>query len=277
MRRFLISGVFLAVGSVGLAQVPTFDVVSVKRDRSDRPAGIRVLPGQINAVRVTLHDLILRAYNVHESQVDGGPDWLKSERFEVVARAAAVPAGGTPRLLVMLQGLLVERLALRVRSERREQPAYTLVPARDDRRGGPNLRASVVDCAANPASPVPNTMSLTADGWPPCGLTFTRTLVGSTRLNTHVRQSAVSIAELGYRLQPAVGRPIVDRSGLAGLFDVEYTYSSGSIAEAGAGGASVPDAPDLFTAVREQLGLKLESRREAIDMLLIESAALIEN
>jgi uncharacterized protein (TIGR03435 family) len=286
MRKFFVSLVLLAAGSLAAAQVPTFDVVSVKRDPSDRPSGIRLLPnGQINAVRVTLHDLILRAYNIHESQVIGGPAWLKTERFELVAKAAE--PSGMPRLLSMLEALLVDRFALRARGERREMPVYVLLPLREDGRpgsasakaaaDGPNLNATTVDCAANPAPPVPNTLSLSADGWPPCGLTFMRTLRGPTRLNTHVRQSAVSIVELGYRLQPVVGRPVVDRSGLGGLFDVEYTYSSGSIAATQAGDAAVPDAPDVFTAVREQLGLKLESRREAIDVLVIESAALIEN
>jgi uncharacterized protein (TIGR03435 family) len=277
-RAGLLTVLFLVGVSTAAAQPAAVDVASIKSDASDRPSAIRLLPGgQITATRVTLHDLILRAYQLHESQVVGGPDWLKSARFEVVAKSSTPPSGGMPAVLSMLQALLVDRFGLRIRRELREVPVYVLIPVRDDGRAGANVRASRVDCAANPASPVPNSMTLTSDGWPPCGLTFTRTLVGTARVNAHVRQSAVPMSEVAYRLQPAAGRAIVNRSGMTGLYDVEYTYSSGSIAGGGAADAEVPDAPDLFTAIREQLGLKLESRREAIDVLVIESAALIEN
>jgi uncharacterized protein (TIGR03435 family) len=263
----------LAFAVTASAQAPSFDVASVRPEaaaEARRPTGVRLLPtGQLTATAVTVHELILRAWGIHESQVIGGPDWIRSERYEIQARVETPPASGIAGMLPMLRTLLAERFGLRVRSESQMLSAYVL-RRRDRDRLGPDIRPSTLDCAANLPSPLPNTMTLSADGWPPCGLTLMRTLVGETRQRIELTQAAVPIAELAFRLQPIVGRPVVDQTGLAGIYDLRFVYSQ-QTANNPAGVASMPDAPDLFTALDRQLGLALASERTAVPVLVIES------
>jgi uncharacterized protein (TIGR03435 family) len=265
---FVLSISALTLRSQGAA---TFEVASVRPDDSRRAPGIRVLPnGQFTAAAVTLHDLIMRAYGVHESQVIGGQGWVTSDRYEVVAKASGPPPGGTADVLTMLQTLLAERFRLRMRTESRPLSAY-VVTMRVNGRLGPGIRVSTVDCAANMPSPVPSAMTLTADGWPPCGLTLTRTWLGDTRVRAEVKQSAVSMREFAFRLQGLVGRPVVDRTDLSGLFDIEYVYVRDTAANTGGIPAAPADAPDLFTAFDRQLGMRIESDRVEVPVLVIDS------
>ncbi len=213
---------------------------------------------------------MLRAYALHDSQLSGGPGWIASERFDVLAKAAAPPPGGVPDVLVMLRKLLADRFALRTHTETRPLAAYVLRVARADGRLGPQLRPSTVDCKTNPAPPTPNTAPTNADGWPPCGLSLTRTMVAGGRSRSDARHSAVTMREFAIALQNAVDRPVVDRTGLAGVFDIEYAY----LREGAAVSPDSPvaaDAPDLFTALREQLGLRLESQTLPVDTLVIDA------
>jgi uncharacterized protein (TIGR03435 family) len=246
----------------------------VRPNRSgDRSSGTRpVATGQFTATNVTLRDLTLRAWALHESQLLDAPDWVASERYDIVARSAAPPGGGVRDVWLMVRGLLVEHFQMRVREDTRVLPAYELVPARDDRRLGPRIRQSVVDCAANPVPIVPNTAPLDGSGWPPCGLAYVMTMLGApgARSRSSVKQSAVSMEEVAGRLMSAAGRPVIDRTGLAGRFDVEYEYVTAGAAAPG-GDATLVDVPDLFTALREQLGLELRPARTAVPVLVIES------
>jgi uncharacterized protein (TIGR03435 family) len=106
---------------------------------------------------------------------------------------------------------------------------------------------------------------------PPCGLALVRTTVNAdgTRNRTAMRQSGVPIREIAARMQGFAGRPVVDGTGLTGTFDVTYDFDTPTGA---APPASASDTGDLFTAVREQLGLKLDARQAAVDTLVIVSA-----
>ena len=125
----------LAVASVLLSAVlaaqsadipaPAFEVASVMPSRSGGPAGgIRpIATGQLTARNVTLRALILRAYALHDSQLSGGPGWLGSDRYDVTAKAARPPAGGTRDVVAMLRTLLADRFQLRTHTETRPLPA----------------------------------------------------------------------------------------------------------------------------------------------------------
>jgi uncharacterized protein (TIGR03435 family) len=156
MLRALVLRVLVAVlASASLAaQTLTFEVASIKPNRNAGapPGGIRPLPnGRLNATNVTLEELLRRAYRLHESQLIGGPAWMKSDRFDVIASAGAAPARGVDDVLLMLRALLLERFRIDASLEKRELPAYVLTHARPDRTLGPNLRPSSVECSKNQA------------------------------------------------------------------------------------------------------------------------------
>jgi hypothetical protein len=132
-----------------------FEVASVKPNKSgDGRISIQMQPGgRFTATNFPLRELIRMAYGVQNSQLVGGPDWIGSERFDIVAKAESDPSpsppGGPPGpMLMMVRNLLVERFKLAVHNETKDLPIYALVMARADGRLGPQLRASQVDCAA---------------------------------------------------------------------------------------------------------------------------------
>jgi uncharacterized protein (TIGR03435 family) len=253
--------------------VLSFSAASVRPNQSGgRPGGIRPLPsGRLTATNVTLRELILRAYGLHDSQLVGGPSWVASDRFDVVANSEAPPPGGTRDVMAMLRTLLVERFALRTRTEKRTLLTYALLPARSDRMPGPQLRASTVDCSANPVSPAPNAAQTDAQGWPPCGLALVRTTVGKARTRVEGKHSAVTMQELALNLQTTLGRPVIDRSGFTGTFDVEYAFSVENPTVGAAAPAQPADLPDMFTALQEQIGLKLDAQRNPVDVVVIDA------
>jgi uncharacterized protein (TIGR03435 family) len=174
-------------------------------------------------------------------------------------------------MMLMLRGLLDERFALRLRTEMRSLSTYALQLARTDGRLGAQLRTSTIDCAANLASPTPNTASVDSQGWPPCGLALVRSMVGKLRTRVEAKHSAVTMQQFAGALQRVVGRPVLDRTGLVGTFDLEYAYVQENPSTAAGAAAEPADLPDLFTALQEQLGLKLEPSKDAVEVLVIDS------
>src|SRR4051812_25010542 len=127
---------------------PAFDAASIKRNNSkDTRNRFETAPGRVNGVNVPVRFVIRQAYRLPESRIVGGPAWIDTDRFDIVAKA---PTGPTPweSLFAMLRGLLVDRFALVTHSETREMPVYSLRRVRMDRLG-PGLRPSSSDCAAN--------------------------------------------------------------------------------------------------------------------------------
>ena len=253
---------------------PAFDAASIRVNKVGGSSGVRPLPtGQFTATNVTAFELIRRAWAVHPSQIIGRARWINEERFDVLARSAQRPAGGVPVTLLMVQRLLEDRFKLRVRRETRDLSAYALVLRRSDGRLGPGLRQAERDCTANAAPPTPNTAPLGADGWPPCGLQYMLTLTGdgSKPHRTNVRMSAMSMDDLAERLQNVADRTVVNLTELPGTFDIEYEYASQAGTPLTASATSPADAVDFFTAVEEQLGLKLDARRLLVPVLVVDS------
>jgi uncharacterized protein (TIGR03435 family) len=252
---------------------PSFEVASVKPNKSaDARVMVGMQPGgRYTATNVPLRMLIRQAYDVQDSQVVGGPDWIGSDRFDVTAKAPDGESGQSPGELMrlMVQSLLADRFSLVLHTETREMPVYSLVVARSDGRLGKSLTPSVADCtAARGRRGGPPAAPPQPGRRPQCGL-----MIGIGRMAA----GGMRLSELARSLSSQVGRIVLDRTGLDGAYDFELTYAPEQRLPAGAlfnGGTEPPpvdpNAPSLFTALQEQLGLKLDSDRGPVEVLVID-------
>jgi uncharacterized protein (TIGR03435 family) len=292
MRRWLTGSVLIATAVVagvrpGLrAQPPTFEAASVKPNRSGEQRSRFDTPGnRYIATNVTLNELIGWAYGDPgpppelrpNYQMSGGPSWKDTDHFDVDAITGnEAPAESVPFLqriqlkMLMLQTLLAERFKLSVHHDTREGPVYSLVLASRDGRVGPQLLRSETDCnaiaargriGAGPAPPPPTS---TVPG-PLCGI---RIGLGTLQIGS---QSIPAIARL---LARAVGRPVLDRTGLNGAFDLSLDFDTAGLPGYATPPGVIPpntaDKPSLYTALQEQSGLKLEAGRGPIDILIVD-------
>lgn len=256
---------------------PVFGAVSIKPNRSGIGFGIRVTPGRVTAANTSLLQLISVAYQVQAFQIVGGPNWLQSDRFDVVATVddstTTPPAFGmSESVRGMLRALLADRFKLLLKHETRDIPAYSLVVARSDLALGPQLRASDRDCAQNVAGiPAPATPSKVEPSVPlACGF---RGLPGM------IQMGSLPIAQLASSLSQILGRLVLDNTGLAGRFDAELKWAPdqgpsqiGSASTLDSSAVSTnQDPPSIFTALREQLGLKLDPTRAPFQVIVVES------
>jgi len=252
------------------APAPAFDVASVKQNKDGGPSSVRVLPGgMLTVTNNNLRNIIRNAWNITNDQIVGGPDWLDSDRFDITAKASQ--PFGQDQARAMLQALLADRFGLATHNETRELPVYLLVLARKDGALGPQMKKADVDCAALFASvaaggKMPERLP---NGNLPCGI--------SVRLNQGqgvVTGNGVAMEQLARNLVGGVGRIVVDKTGLAGYYDINVTFAADGPPSAGAPAAPAPDpgGASLFTAMQEQLGLKLEPGRAPISVLVIDRA-----
>jgi uncharacterized protein (TIGR03435 family) len=190
----------------------------------------------------------------------GGPDWIDSDRFDILASA---PAGTSESaMLTMLQTLLADRFKLVMRREAREMAVYSLVIAQNAGRIDKALLP--VDCKASRTESAVVRKAVAH----PCSALLTRQ--PGTGMSTY-QSEGVSLNELANMLSRRVGRPVINRTGRAGEFQFELSWLNDLQASPVATPAGANDGPTLFTALQEQLGLKLESSRGAVEMLVIES------
>jgi uncharacterized protein (TIGR03435 family) len=256
-----------------------FETASVKpNDSRNGRRDVSLAGGRFAMTYSTLHELIVFAFPRpdgrlrSESEIVGEPPWLNVDHFDVVAKppegqgvrfdAGNTGAGGSTaadlsavdRIRMMLQSLLADRFKLSVHHEPRDLAVYELRVDRGDGRLGPQLKRVDVDCAAQRGS----------DQF--CG--GFRTVAPG-----HIVGRGVTLSLLAQFLELPAGRNVFDRSGLHGAFDVELQYAPDRLQLRGPD-TPVPDqnAVSVFTALREQLGLKLESARASIDVLVIDRA-----
>ena len=276
MRRLMLLAIVFATPSAWAApQAARFDVASVRAGGTPGAfPGVSILPGgRISAPNVTLRELIRNAYGFDETRTVGGPEWIAEARFAVEAKAARADA--TPsQLQAMLAALLAERFSLKIRHAPRELPVFLLTLARADGRLGPALRRAGVACEpiTRPPDLPPRPSRLDSL---PRGLTLAITEGRCPTMSAPgwMAGRAITMAQLAYRLEPYAGRPVIDRTNLAGEFAFELRY--GAELPPVVAGARVPPASDgesLFTAVREQLGLALKAARAPIDVIVIDGA-----
>ena len=289
------------------AESPTFEVASVKPAEPQAMGMMRVRmgggpgtpdPGQLTYSNASLKDVLINAYAVKGYQING-PKWLDSERFDIMAK---IPKGATKeQFQLMLQNLLAERFKLTLHHETKELPMYALVVG----KGGPKLKESVDDDPAAPppppppppppgsdgAGPVMGRMRVGADGTPqlPPGVGKNGMMMmimnGRMRLVANHRPITALLEMLSNQL----GRPVVDATELKANYDFTLDFAPDGMNgpmgmmpppppqhDGGPGGgapmASAPDAggPTIFTALQEQLGLKLEQRKGPVDLLVID-------
>jgi uncharacterized protein (TIGR03435 family) len=235
----------LLLASTCWAQQPQFEVASVKPSRPDaigsnfnRRAG-----GGIEAVNVSLKELILFAYDIREQQLVGGPAWLDKARYDVLAKPQENdnPTGAKRpfeedfrQIRLKMRSLLADRFQLVVHNETRQLPIYALVVA----KGGPHLTPSTSE-----------------------GLTIHNQEGRVECKKVTMKQFAEN--SLTYRM----GRTVVDKTGLTGEYDFDFRYAEDQA-------ASSPDSelPDFLTALREQLGLRLEGQQGPVDVIVIDRA-----
>jgi uncharacterized protein (TIGR03435 family) len=262
---------------------PRFDVASIKQNVSnDGIVQIQRTGTRYTARGVTLALLIRNAFDVQESQVIGAPAWADADRFDIVAtmpdQASAPPvaSGALSRQALMVQALLEERFRLTTHKEQRDLAVYALVPARKDGQLGPALVRSTVDCTALLAAPRGRGA---APGAPPAGQPAPCSTSVSPGAIIARGQTMAQLATTLSRLTntgSSLGRMIVDRTGLDGYFDVELRFTPDRMPNFGPGGpppgmpAIDPNAASIYAAIQEQLGLKLESQRAPIDVLVID-------
>lgn len=244
--------------------LPRFEVATVKPNTSGdgrmqtvtRPGGVFV------AVNAPLKLLIADAYiGAQPGAVDrilGGPEWVQSARYDVNAKASAEwrlsPTGPPVELLLMVRTLLEDRFQLKVHRETRELPAYELVAARPGTLG-PKLRKSGAACDAilvRPPQPPAGVRPECGFGGGPGGL----------------MAGGIAMAQLAQFLQ-RIGRPVIDKTGLAGRYDFDLAFAP--LAPPAAGAAADPSLPTIFIALEEQLGLKLQSTNGPLDVFVIDS------
>jgi uncharacterized protein (TIGR03435 family) len=253
---------------IATAQTPTFEVASIKPNVSGEPGTHFGLPGggRFTATNATARELVRMAHSVQEYQLVGLPDWTKSVRFDIEARASqnialtGDPGNPTP-VFQMLAALLVERFKVRSHREMREMPVYALALAKSGTLG-PRLTVSTTDCAAvfkaAREKAAAGTAAPTASDHVLCG--------GRTRPGVVVGGSQ-SLAYLTATLSNILGRMVTDRTGLMGQYDYTLEYR---LDAAGGSAAVNADAPSLETALQEQLGLKLESTKAPVEVLVID-------
>jgi uncharacterized protein (TIGR03435 family) len=297
--------VILSMAVIGAVTIPlqsqtqapskaSFEVASVKLSAgAGNFMGIGRAPGgRFTANNVPLRFLIQNAYRVRDFQVIGGPSWIASERWDVEAKAeeGSIPAPTGPPdpnvadpMSIRLQSLLEDRFQLKLHRETRELPIYMLTIAKD------GLKMKSVEAPPRPVPgqappgppppPPPPGGGLPANFTPPPG----SVMMSPGRL----LGSAMTMTQLVNAVAGLLGRTVVDKTELKGYFDVRLQFAPestpGGFGPAGpapggqppiAGppaGASDPTGPSIFTAVQEQLGLRLESAKGPVEVLVIDS------
>ena len=268
--RLLTLGILVAVGSglvvaqsqtgpAASAARPTFEVASIKPNKSgSTSSGANAQPGGRVTIRNTsLYDLVRNGQGLQPYEIAAGerlPSWIATERWDIEAKG---PEQATqPQLRSTLQNLVIDRFKLVTRRETRDVPVYALVLSRSDRRLGPQLKQSTADCAALAAA-------RTADAPP-----------GSRQCGRDVGPGVISqvgttIPEFARGLSLNTGRFVMDATGLTGRFDLELRWTP----DQGTGNVgALADGTSLFTAIQEQLGLRLDARQAPVEVLVIESA-----
>jgi uncharacterized protein (TIGR03435 family) len=264
-----------------------FEVASVKPNKSG-DVHWTLLPRGSDAIgnNVPLDAVIRAAYQVSSNRIAGAPAWTSSERFDIVAKAPpgmtlTMGRGPRPGLFeIMLRNLLAERFNLVVHSEAREMPVYALVRARRDGKLGPKLQPVSEECTAKVADFVVGRRRPTMDDLPRPGQPVP---CGALQMSpNNIESGGATMAQLAEWLSgPRMsGRLVQDRTALTGIYSVSLRWTPSGLVQSDAPPTDQPlqhngvlvdvTEPLLFTALQEQLGLKLNSTRAPLDVLVID-------
>ncbi len=239
MRRLVVMCILGITVLDAQAEAPAFEVASVKPNRSGSGnSSMNGSQGRIAFENESLKQLIEQAYDVRDFSFSG-PNWLDTERFDVVAKP---PEGTTPKqFMPMLQTLLMERFKLAVHRKKEERSGYALVLA----KGGSRLERAT---AGAPGS----LNSSTSSG------------------RGMMKATATSMAGFADMLARELDQPVQDLTGLAGSYNLKLDWApDSSVSQSGIDSSA---GPSLFTALQEQLGLKLRAQKVSVDVLVVDSA-----
>lgn len=273
MRTQLVrlAGIVITVvvsGRLILAQ--NFEAVSIKPNNSgSTSSGTSTSRGRLTSTNVTVKQLIMTAYKIQDFQVIGGPDWINNDRFDVQAKAedGAIPDDGKKRdepdklgpLELMMQSMLADRFQLNLNRETREVPVYTLSVAKD----GPKIKPVTAD--------QPETQPAKGAA-PPQGA------VGPGSMSTNVNRNkgemnanAVPMARFVNSLSRQLRRPVIDQTNLKDLYTIHLEWTPDTAVSTGNDAPADPAGPSLYTALQEQLGLRLASTKGPVEVLVIRS------
>jgi len=234
----------LLLTAVLALQAASFDAASIKPSSPDATgSNSHADAGLITMRNVTLRRCIMIAYRIRpEDRILGGPKWMDEKHYDIDARTDHPdPKTG---IIPLLQSLLAERFQLTLHPETRALPGYAITLSKN----GMKARLSAPDTPANQLN--------TTNG-------------GRGRMDA----SALSMQGLAQRLESLLNAPVMDATGLPGYFDFTLRWNPDD-AQADAPPSNGPDGPSLFTALQEQVGLKLEARKVPTDMLVIDHAEL---
>jgi uncharacterized protein (TIGR03435 family) len=238
----MLCGVALSVGTANARRpLPAFEVVSVRPNQSGSPnsSSGRVTGNRYTATNVSLVSLLRVAYELQEFQIDAKPGWADLDRFDIVA---ALPDGArSDDWRLMVQSLLRDRFNLKFHLEPRPAPIYVLTAAKN----GHKLTPADPSKCTNPSGS--------------CGFN------GSP---TQIDGKSVSASQLAVRLSRSIGTMVIDKTGLNALFDIHLEWT----VEDQFRGQGASASPTIFVAIQDQLGLKLESARAPVDVLVVDSA-----
>jgi uncharacterized protein (TIGR03435 family) len=207
--------------------------------------------GVFRASKIVLQAMVLTAYGIREDQLVGGPNWTRSEMFDIEARAGADAT--RDRILLMVQSLLEDRFGLRIRRERRERDIYALRVARPDGRLGSDLRRAPDDCRLN------------------LGVAeyIARLPMPSNGARPSTGGACETMASIARMLERKLLTTVSDETGLTGIWD--YVISYGELRTSSAPLGAANDRPVLEVALEEQLGLRLERKRGTVEVVVVES------
>ncbi len=217
------------------AVVPRFEVAAIKPSNADPGAsGIHTANGRLTANNVTLKRCIMGAYAVGPNQIFGGPDWLDSDRFEITAKAEQ-PVGDSV-LMTMLQTLLADRFQLALHREAKPIEAYVLEVAKN----GPKLEKGDAQGAKT----------------------------NNGRGEIVARNATMDrFAEI---LSRQIDLPVVNHTGLEGVFNLKLQWTPENASPAKPADGAVIEGPSLFTAIQEQIGLRLHAQKVPVEVLVID-------
>jgi uncharacterized protein (TIGR03435 family) len=274
VKSWLLTGIFLAAlipvkseaqsqSSAASTDRPQFDAVSIKANKNQGVGRINLAQsgGHLTASNVSVKFLIIQAYTLGRVNFGANParaEWIDSEHFDIEAEAEGNPTIEQKRLMV--QSLLASRFKLVMHHETRQMPVLALLPVKSGKTG-PRLppHSDATKCLPTPVGQG-NPAVAPGETWvPPCG--------GLRVVSDDLAGQNVSMDQLAQTLSILVDRNVVDRTGLEGTFDVTLQFQRAAL-DASTLDQNAP--PPIATALREQLGLKLESQKAPLDVLVID-------
>ena len=280
MKSFCVSVGILLI-SIGLAAQtparaadgPSFEAATIRLNNSGARGGRGSggLGGRYASVNITASNLVLMAYGVRPQQVINGPSWMNTEHYDI--NAIGPEAAPTAERRAMWRHLLEERFRLKVHHEQRSLNAANLVLARSDGKLGPKLTRGTdadADCTFNLRDAMANGLQVDLSKFtPPCGMHTSTTPSGSVVLSVR----GYSMEKIGDQFSGGgTGFVFVfDKTGVEGVFNVSELEYRPAVAARPSSSDAPLDVPELFTAIQEQLGLKLEPVKEPVDVIVIDS------